>query len=57
MRKAPKTKRCESEDDYIRKMICFEDTNRNYKWRAALPASEKNRLAKSALSHIKQDMF
>ncbi|KAL5512695.1 hypothetical protein ACEPAG_2961 [Sanghuangporus baumii] len=57
MRRAPKKDRCTSEDDYVKKMVCFEDTNLNHEWRAALPPSEKNRMVKTALSHIKQDMF
>ncbi|KAL5482933.1 hypothetical protein ACEPAI_9528 [Sanghuangporus weigelae] len=57
LRKAPKKDRCENEDDYVKKMVCFEDTILNHEWRAALPATEKNRMVKTALSHIKQDMF
>ncbi|KAL5524812.1 hypothetical protein ACEPAF_9958 [Sanghuangporus sanghuang] len=57
MRKAPKKDRCANEDDYIKKMVCFEDAILNHEWRSAMPASEKNRMVKTALSHIKQDMF
>ena len=47
----------QSEDVFVKKMVCYEDGLLNHKWRAALPASEKNRMVRTALSHVKQDMF
>ncbi|KAH8113534.1 hypothetical protein DFH11DRAFT_306015 [Phellopilus nigrolimitatus] len=53
----PKQAMCSSPEDYEEKIANHRDMLEKSKWRASLPASEKNRLVKTALSHIKQDIF
>ncbi|EJC98983.1 uncharacterized protein FOMMEDRAFT_148944 [Fomitiporia mediterranea MF3/22] len=55
--KKPDQTRSRSEDDYLARLMLFQDGEDNAYWRARLPAEEKNRLSKIALSDIQQKMF
>ena len=57
IKRKPKVDQIRCVDEFARKMHVYEDGIDNCEWRAALPAAEKNRLARTALSQIKKNMF